>query len=187
MFYRINKFLITLLLFICFSFQGHSQLIEEKNPTVKTIGDLSLFLMPAASLTTTLIKNDKEGTWQFTKGFLLNEAVTFGLKVALNKPRPYNNGDNAFPSGHTSTTFQSAAFIHERYGFKYAIPAYTLAGFTAFSRINAQKHDGYDILAGAVVGIGSSLLFTTPYEKEHMQLTFNSYDHNYLLGFTYKF
>lgn len=146
-----------------------------------------LIALPAAAFTSTLLLKDKRGTWQFTKSFFFNEAVTFGLKVALNKPRPFHNGDNAFPSGHTSTTFQSASFIHRRYGFKYSIPAYALAGFTAFSRINAQKHDGYDILAGAVVGIGSTLLFTTPYQEEHMQLTFSSGNDEYIIGFKYTF
>ncbi|TVZ27692.1 PAP2 superfamily protein [Gillisia sp. Hel_I_86] len=158
-----------------------------QNKTIETSGDIFLFALPAAAFGTTLILKDKEGSWQFTKAFLVNEAVTFGLKIALNKPRPYNNGDNAFPSGHTSTTFQSASFIHRRYGFKYSIPVYIAAGFTAFSRINAQKHDGWDILAGAVVGIGSTYLFTTPYQQEHLELTMNSTNGNYLLGFVYKF
>ncbi len=182
------KHLFFALLFIFFfSYQGSAQIIEPKNAAIKTTGDVLLLAMPAAALTTTLILNDKQGTWQFTKSFLLNAAVTYGLKVTLNKPRPYHNGDNAFPSGHTSTTFQSASFIHKRYGFKYSIPAYILAGFTGFSRINAQKHDGYDILAGAAVGIGSTLLFTTPYQQKHMELTFSSYDNQYLLGFRYRF
>jgi len=49
---------------------------------------------------------------------------------------------NALPSCYTSTTLQSASFNHKHYGFKYSIPAYAIAGFTAFSRIDAQKHDG---------------------------------------------
>ncbi len=96
-------------------------------------------------------------------------------------------GTVPFPSGHTSTTFQSASFIQRRYGWKYGIPAYALAAFTGYSRINAQKHDGWDVLAGAVVGIGSSYLFTTPYQKEHMELTLSSWQNQRLLGFTYKF
>lgn len=167
-------------LFLCAGLCGQSRAIE-------TTGDVLLFAVPAAAFATTLILGDKEGSWQFTKGFLLNQAVTYGLKITFHKPRPFQNGDNAFPSGHTSTTFQGASFIHKRYGFKYSIPAYVMAGFTAFSRINAQKHDGWDILAGSMVGIGSTLLFTTDYQKEHMALTFNSYDNSYLLGFTYKF
>lgn len=154
---------------------------------IETAGDIGLIVVPAAALSISLFKGDGQGTWQFTKGFLLNQAVTYGLKVAINKPRPFNNGDNAFPSGHTSTTFQGASFIHKRYGFKYSIPAYAIAGFTAFSRIDAQKHDGWDILAGSVIGIGSTLLFTTEYQQEHMELTFDSSYGDYLLGFKYKF
>lgn len=171
------------ILFLIFNFQ---QSFAQKSG-IETAGDIGLVTLPVASLTVALLKKDKQGTWQFTKGFLLNQAVTFGLKVGVNKPRPYNNGDNAFPSGHTSTTFQAASFIHKRYGFKYGIPSYVMAGFTAFSRIDAQKHDGWDILAGAVIGIGSTLLFTTEYQQEHMELIFNTNEGDYLVGFKYTF
>jgi len=163
------------------------QLISAQKSTIETIGDVGLYSIPTIALASTLILKDGKGTWQFAKSFLFNQALTYGLKVTINKPRPYNNGDNAFPSGHTSTTFQGASFIHKRYGFKYSIPAYAFAGFTAFSRIDAQRHDGWDILAGAIIGIGSTLLFTTEYQKEHMELSFNSSEKNYLLGFKYKF
>lgn len=165
----------------------NSQTGYAQKSGIETAGDIGLIVVPAAALTATLLKGDKQGTWQFTKGFLLNQGTTYVLKVALNKPRPKGNGDNAFPSGHTSTTFQAASFIHKRYGFKYSIPAYAIAGFTAFSRIDADKHDGWDVLAGAVVGIGSTLIFTTEYQQEHMELTFNTDEGDYLLGFKYKF
>ena len=175
------KYLICIVYFII------SQLIYAQKDAIETTGDVFLIAIPATALTTTIIKKDWQGTWQFTKSMLLNQVVTFGLKKGINKDRPGNNGDNAFPSGHTSTTFQGAAFIHKRYGFKYSIPAYLAAGYTAFSRIDANKHDGWDILAGSIIGIGSSYLFTTPYQKQHMEVTFSSYDKNYLLGFRYKF
>jgi membrane-associated phospholipid phosphatase len=158
-----------------------------QNKTIQNSGDVLLFAMPATALTGSLIAGDYEGTWQFAKGFALNQAVTIGLKYATDKKRPYNNGDRAFPSGHTSTTFQSAAFIQKRYGWSYGIPAYILAGYTGYSRIEAQKHDGWDVLAGAVVGIGSAYIFTTPYQREHMQLSFANDADSYSLGFVYKF
>ena len=173
---------ILFLVFTIFSFQNSS----SQNKSIQNVGDFFLYTIPAATFGTTLIRKDKKGSWQFTKAFLTNVAVTYALKEALNKPRPNNDGDNAFPSGHTSVTFQGASFIHRRYGFKYSIPVYLAAGFTAFSRINAQRHDGWDILAGAVVGIGSTYLFTTPYQKEHMELTMSSGNGEYLLGFIYK-
>ncbi|PTX44879.1 PAP2 superfamily protein [Christiangramia gaetbulicola] len=155
--------------------------------TTQKVGDVILFALPAATLGTTFIIGDKKGTWQFTKGLLLTEAVTFGLKFGINKRRPDMSNDNSFPSGHTSTVFHSAGFIHRHYGFKYSIPAYALAGFTAASRIDSKKHDILDVLAGAAIGLGSNLLFTTEYQQEHMELTFSSGDGQYLLGYTYKF
>ena len=35
--------------------------------------------------------------------------------------------------------------------------------------------------------MGSSYLFTSEYQQEHMELTFNSSEGNYLIGFTFKF
>ncbi|WP_419213141.1 hypothetical protein ACNR9Q_03095 [Maribacter sp. X9] len=37
-----------------------------------------------------------------------------------------------------------------------------------YCRINAQKHDGWEVLAGAVIGISSAYIFTNTYQKEPM-------------------
>ena len=180
-------FLIILNIFLLLPSEVEAQLIESHNQTVKTSGDILLFTLPTSAAITTLILKDKKGTWQMVEGFATNLALTTALKYGINKRRPFNGGGQAFPSGHTSVTFQAASFIHMRYGFKYSIPAYLLAGWTAYSRINATRHDGYDILAGAVVGIGSSFIFTSPYQQEHMQLTFSGDRDQYQLGFVFKF
>ena len=183
--------LAALILFCLLSFQFlQAQDTSETTPEVGTtqkIGDVILFTLPAASLGTSLVIGDEKGAWQFTKGILVNVAVTYGLKFGINKPRPDKSNDNSFPSGHTSTVFHSAGFVHRRYGFKYSIPAYALAGFTAASRIDSKKHDILDVLAGAAIGLGSNLLFTTDYAEEHMELTFSSGNGQYLIGYRYKF
>jgi hypothetical protein len=160
---------------------------QTNNTVINTSGDVFLFALPIAAVGSTLIIKDKEGSIQFLKGFVLNEAITFGLKLAIDKRRPDGSDINSFPSGHTSTTFQTATFIQKRYGIKYGIPAYLLAGYTGFTRIYSKKHYFLDVLAGAVIGIGSSYLFTTPYQKEHMELTLSNSENNYLVGFKYKF
>ena len=180
----LNSYLSIAILFVVLF---GSKIVMGQNKTIESSGDVLLFALPATALTSSLILKDYKGTLQFAKGFAVNQAITIGLKYATDKKRPFNNGDRAFPSGHTSTTFQSAAFIQKRYGWKYGIPAYALAGFTGYSRINAQKHDGWDVLAGAVVGIGSAYLFTTPYQREHMELTFSNDENSFALGFMYKF
>lgn len=165
-----------------------TQLLYSQDKTIETSGDVLLFTLPTVALGATIIIGDtEEGTWQFTKGFLLSQALTLGLKLTIDKERPNMENNNSFPSGHSSTTFQSASFIQRRYGWAYGIPAYLLAGYTAYSRIHADKHDFIDVLAGTIIGIGSTYLFTTPYQQEHLELAFNSGEGNYLLGITYKF
>ena len=165
-----------------------SENVNAQSTIIEATGDVLLFAMPATALTSSLVDKDYKGTWQFAKGFAMNQAITIGLKHAINKKRPLSNGDYAFPSGHTSTTFQSAAFIQKSYGWQYRIPAYALAGFTGFSRINAKHHDGWDVLAGAVeAGIGSVNLVTTPYQQEYFELSFKSSDGDYLIGINYKY
>ena len=181
--YIIKTLRLAIFIALCcqtFSTKGQSVAIE-------TTSDVLLMAMPAAALGSTLILGDRKGTWQFSKGFVLNQVVTAGLKYGINKKRPFDNGVRSFPSGHTSTTFHSAAFLQKRYGWEYGIPAYCLAAFTGYSRINAQRHDGWDVVAGALIGIGSAYIFTTPYQREHFDLTFSSWDNNYVLAFTYKF
>ena len=159
----------------------------SQNKALETSGDVLLITMPVVAAGTTLLIGDKKGSLQFAKGFLVNQVITLSLKVVIEKDRPNMENRDAFPSGHTSTTFQSASFIQKRYGWKYGIPAYLLAGITGYSRIDSDHHDFTDVLAGAIIGVGSSYLFTTPYQKEHMELTFSSAKGDYMIGFRFKF
>ena len=178
------------LLFLCITFHLQAQDTSETKPqigTTQTIGDIILFALPTTTAGTTLLMGDNDGFWQFAKGFLLTQAVTYGLKTSINKQRPDMSNDNSFPSGHTSTVFHSAGYIHRRYGFKYSIPSYALAGFTAASRIDSKKHDILDVFAGAAIGLGSNLLFTTRKAPPDIQINYLYNEESHVLGFIYKF
>lgn len=157
---------------------------------IQDSGDVIQLALPATAFLATLLERDRKGSWQFVKSFSTNLAITYVLKYAINKPRPDGATDgHAFPSGHTSVAFQSASFIQRRYGWEYGIPAYALAGFVAYSRIEGlnDRHDGWDVLGGIIVGVGSTYLFTTEYQKDHFELSFsNEYD-SYQIGLTFKF
>jgi len=161
---------------------------RERN--LESAGHILHYALPAAAGLSTIIAGDEEGTWQFIKSFSANMAVTYTLKYALDKPRPEGATDGlAFPSGHTSVAFTSAAFIQKRYGWEYGVPAYILAGIVGYSRIEGlnDRHDIWDVLGGVVTGIGSAYFFTTPYARDHMDLTFSQQDGYYSIGFVYKF
>ena len=107
-----------------------------------------------------MVLPDSEGRTQFLKSFLTNVAATGALKFVIARERPDGSDDNSFPSGHTSAAFQGASFIHFRYGLVKGLPAYAGATFVAYSRVDSDRHYLGDVVAGAVLGTLSSLLFT---------------------------
>ncbi|WP_149276341.1 phosphatase PAP2 family protein [Pareuzebyella sediminis] len=186
---------IILSLFLLALNSVNSQTIESPKEialetNIEKIGDYAQFAPTALSLITVLAKKDNKGFWQLTKSAGANLTATWILKYAINKPRPEGRLDgHAFPSGHTSFAFEGASFVQKRYGWKYGVPAYLVAGFVGYSRLEGinDRHDGWDILSGALVGIGSTYLFTTPYARDHFELSFKSGGGDYLVGLNYKF
>jgi len=179
--FKLRFYVLILLVFL-----GTTNSFGQKS-TIQTSGDIILYALPASAITTTLLLKDHEGTEQFAEGFFLNQIITHSLKTIVKKERPDGDGFDSFPSGHTSTTFQSASFIQRRYGWKYGIPAYLLAGWTGYSRIEADRHDLTDVLTGAAIGIASSYLFTKPYEKQTYELSLSGGLDGMMVRFSYKF
>ena len=122
-------------------------------------GDVLRFAIPAAAYGLTFAHHDPEARPQFYKSLAMAVGSTGVLKQTVHKARPDVSGDDAFPSGHASSAFQGAAFIQRRYGIKQAWPAYVLATYTGWTRVDADKHDTTDVLAGAALGIASSFVF----------------------------
>ncbi len=85
---------------------------------------------------------------------VLNGILTWTLKVAVNRERP-SGGDYAFPSGHTSATFASAAVLHAHYGWKTGIPAYAVASFVGWTRVRDNEHWLSDVVFGAAIGLAA--------------------------------
>lgn len=188
-----------LVLFIYLIFSTNHTFAQAQNGNTKEIkyerfieksGDVLRIALPATALIATIAAKDRQGSKQFVFSFATNLALTFSLKSIIKKRRPEGSNEfNSFPSGHTSVSFQSAAFLQKRYGWKYGIPAYALAAFTWYSRVEGlnDRHDVWDVLAGAAVGIGSAYLFTKPHQKENLKIAFSAGNGGYLLKIKYKF
>jgi membrane-associated phospholipid phosphatase len=131
---------------------------------VENTGDILRTLIPAVAYGATLYLHDSDGRSQFYKSFFTNLATTYALKKTVTKTRPNGEDDESFPSGHSSVAFQGAAFIHKRYGLKYAVTAYMGASYVAWSRVESDNHFTVDVVAGAAIGIASSFIFSRPYK-----------------------
>lgn len=76
-------------------------------------------------------------------------------EVFVNTP----SSGKSFPSGHTSQAFATATTLTLQYKKWYVtVPAYLWAGCVGYSRMYLGKHYPSDVLAGAIVGAGSSYL-----------------------------
>ena len=174
--------------FLVFVFIWVQTFSQTNQKVVERIGDITQLLTPASALTISLLKKDKKGTIKFLKSFATTSAAVFILKESIKKQRPDKRGFNSFPSGHTAASFQGAAFIQRRYGWKFGVPAYILASYTGMSRVYSKRHYFEDVLAGAAIGIGSVYLFTKPYKQPKVDITYTRTKENgFLIGLNYRF
>lgn len=140
----------------------------QADDSIETAGNVLTIALSAAAAGLTLGFRDGQGALELGKSAALTLGVTYGLKFTIDEKRP--NGDNqSFPSAHASLSFASAEFMRKRYGWEYGIPAYVVATFVAYSRVESNQHYTQDVIAGAAIGIGSSYLFTQPYKGWHIQ------------------
>ncbi len=131
----------------------------------QTAGDVLALLLPATAFGTALYLDDQKGQMQFYKSYGTTMATTLALKYTIREKRPDTDEKDSFPSGHTASAFAGASFIHKRYGWRYALPAYAAAIYTGYSRIHSNRHHTHDVLAGAFIAIASSWYFATPYKN----------------------
>jgi membrane-associated phospholipid phosphatase len=169
---------ITLVLFlIIFSTNLYSQ-----KSAIELSGDILAAGLPCvAGGASLLFEPNLDGAFQFTETYASQLALTYSLKYIVDEKRP-NGGRYSFPSGHTASAFSSAAFIQKRYGWKFGLPAYILAGYTGWTRVYAKKHYVWDVAAGAVIGTGCAYLFTTPYKKDNVSLSFATINEFYVVN-----
>ena len=159
----------------------------SSSDNIDKAGDILSFAIPAVAYGSTYYMDDKEGREQFYYSFATNVAATYALKSVISKERPDGSDDDSYPSGHTSRAFQGASFIHKRYGLKYSVPAYIGAGFVAYSRIEADEHDAADVLAGAALGMASSMYLTKSYQDDQLHIATNLSPDYYGLSVHYNF
>lgn len=130
-----------------------------------------LFSTPiAAGITTALIKKDYVGLKQlaFSTGTAI--VTNYALELSVKKVRPDHTGKHAFPSTHTLIAFTGAEYVQRRYGWKWGLPAFFVSSYVAWGRVNAEKHDWWDVAAGAAIGVGASYAFTKPLKNANITI-----------------
>ena len=137
--------------------------VVEAGDGIQQAGDVLQLVLPVTAAGLTLAHKDKQGGWELGESLAVTVGVTYALKYGIDERRP-NGGHYSMPSGHTSISFSAAEYMRKRYGWEYGVPAYAVASFVAYSRVESREHHPKDVIVGAGIGILSSYIFTKPYK-----------------------
>ena len=108
---------------------------------------------------------DWTGVAQMSVDTLATVGVAYGLKQVIHEERPDHSDFQSMPSDTAALAFAPAAFLWDRYGWEWGVPAYAAAAFVGYSRVEAKKHHWYDVAASAGLAWGFSKIFTTQYHR----------------------
>lgn len=140
--------------------------VDDDLDTIESVGDVTQMVPLAAGLGFSLGARDWQGAKQLTWSGLTTFGAVHLIKQTTDKYRPDGSNPESFPSGHTAASFAGAAFIQQRYGPKWGIPALVTASYTAYSRVRAQKHFTDDVVSGMSIALFSNWLFVKPADPD---------------------
>ncbi len=126
------------------------------------------------------------------KSFLISGIMVQIPKYLFNRHRPYHddipNPDiwegpfankyyKSFFSGHTTSVFAVATVVASEYNETVYVPviSYTIAGLSALSRVNDNKHWVSDIFAGAIFGYAIGKFI---YNRNNWKINVGAYKNN---------
>ncbi|MCA8964840.1 MAG: phosphatase PAP2 family protein [Planctomycetes bacterium] len=94
------------------------------------------------------------------ESFILTDGLTELLKHTVRRDRPGGDGNDSFPSGHTSFAFSMATFLQRRIAdcndgwiADLSYLAYAPAAYVGIDRMEANRHWPTDVAFGAFLGV----------------------------------
>jgi membrane-associated phospholipid phosphatase len=137
-------------------------------------------------------QNYLEINTMIAEAYFLSASITSIAKTSAQRTRPYSYNENvetgirkrrdaqySFFSGHTSAAFTGATmtallFANKKNQYYLYSGAALTAGSVGYYRFAAGKHFPTDVIAGAIVGIGSAVFITESHKIKNKNNTANA-------------
>jgi membrane-associated phospholipid phosphatase len=117
----------------------------------------------------TVYKQDWTGLAQLSVDTITTVGTAYAIKQFVREQRPDKSDWKSFPSDTSALAFAPAQFLWDRYGWEYGVPAYAVAGYVGWTRIDAKKHHWHDVAASAGIAFVASKIFTTRYREPRLR------------------
>ena len=102
-------------------------------------------------------KDGKEHSLRTADSVITSTLITEILKHVVREKRPDGSARTSFPSGHATAAF-AVATMESHYHPRQALLWYGGATLIAASRVQLHRHYTHDVIAGALIGYGTSRL-----------------------------
>jgi len=132
---------------------------------IESAGEVLRVALPLAAFGYSLYREDYDGALQLGVSEIFAEGTSLVLQHLIREQRPDKSDWHSFPSDSAAVSFSAASYLQIRYGWEYGLPAYAVAAFVGYSRVEADKHHWGDVLAGAVIGWAASEITTIRYRN----------------------
>jgi membrane-associated phospholipid phosphatase len=153
---------------------------------LKTLSKLN-YLLTALTVPADSISSRTKGVVGGLAAIQINHAITEGLKSVTDRKRPDKDANDSFPSLHASEASIAATLAARNidyFGFSkpakvtWQVSSYTVAGLTAWMRVEGNRHYPSDVLVGYALGhfLGAFLndAFINPAYQENFRLGISS-------------
>jgi membrane-associated phospholipid phosphatase len=140
---------------------------NAKSDTIEQVGKALAIAEPVFAGGVSIYRNDWNGLAQMGVTTGATVGTAFALKYIVHEQRPDHSDNKSFPSDTAALAFAPANYLWDRYGWEWGVPAYLVAGFVGYSRVQADKHHWWDVAASAGIALGYTKLFTTRYLRRY--------------------
>jgi hypothetical protein len=150
------------ILALCFSAALPSAALADD----ATAGKAVAIALPIAAGGISLLHDwDWTGVAQLGIDTGLSVGTALVLKQIVKEQRPDKSNWQSFPSETAAVAFAPAAYLFDRYGWEYGVPAYLAAGYAGYSVVHAKEHHWYDVAASAGIAWTYSRIITTEWHR----------------------